>query len=63
MGFVTSCLYSRKASSYVGIGFCASTELWETLRDQKSRSECIVLLADNHSPSACFARLTILNEW
>lgn len=29
------------------------------MKSQKSRSDCVVLLADEHSPNACFARLTV----
>ncbi|KAK8817187.1 hypothetical protein WA556_003083, partial [Blastocystis sp. ATCC 50177/Nand II] len=62
IGFVTSCIWSPKASAFVGIGFCASTKLGDCLRSQGSRPNGLVLLGNDRVPFCCKARISISHE-
>lgn len=63
IGFVTSCIWSPKASAFVGIGFCASTKLGDCLRSQGSRPNGLVLLGNDRVPFCCKVRISISHEY
>ena len=59
IGFITSAVWSPKASAYVGIGYCLSTLLSICLEEQNSGRNCLVLTADENRKQGCFVRLTL----